>query len=48
MWPSESLPELQPAFQDLGLLIVHTGQLLALHLDRQALLSTMNPVEASD
>ena len=36
MWPAESLPELQPAFQDLGRLIVQTGLLLAAHLDRRA------------
>ena len=37
VWPTESLPELQPAFLDLGRLMVETGQLLASHLDRQAL-----------
>ena len=33
MWPTESLPQLQPAFEDLGRLMVRIGLLLAAHLD---------------
>lgn len=34
IWPKEDLPELEPAFKQLGQLIVDTGALLASHLDK--------------
>lgn len=33
-WPTEHLPELEPAFKDLGKLIVDVGMLLAYHCDK--------------
>ena len=34
IWPSEDLPELQPAFKDLGQLIVKVGHLVGKHTDK--------------
>ena len=34
VWPGAALPELEPAFKDLGSLIIKTGQLLAKHIDQ--------------
>lgn len=34
VWPSSTLPELEPAFKDLGRLIFNTGLLLAYHCDK--------------
>lgn len=34
MWPDEELPELRPAFQELGRLIIKIGLLLARQCDR--------------
>lgn len=36
LWPDAELPELRPAFQELGRLIIRTGLLLARHCDRYA------------
>lgn len=36
LWPDAELPELRPAFQELGRLIIRTGLLLAGHCDRYA------------
>ena len=33
IWPTEDLPELEPAFKDLGSLVVNVGILLAVHCD---------------
>jgi len=33
-WPTEDIPELEPAFKNLGCLIVDTGALLAKHIDK--------------
>lgn len=33
IWPQKHLPELEPAFKDLGRLIVHVGALVARHCD---------------
>ena len=41
VWPEKALPELQPAFLDLGRHIVETGQLVAWHIDRCASSSHM-------
>jgi isopenicillin N synthase-like dioxygenase len=34
IWPSKDLPALEPAFKQLGKLIVDTGSLLSIHIDR--------------
>ncbi len=34
IWPREALPALEPAFKDLGQLVVHVGQLLTAHCDQ--------------
>lgn len=34
IWPKEDLPEFEPAFKDLGKLIVSVGELLASHCDK--------------
>jgi len=33
IWPKEHLPELEPAFKEMGKLMVEVGQLLAVHID---------------